>query len=200
MSFEPTAGPPRVIQVCGKRILIQRGYFAGSFRFRGEGGYTVVGPIVKAPEYLGLLPPPFSGCPTFVTTTGPGGPGVELDARRRSNGVLVEFSAVKNRPRGNASFFASISEHRGRLRIDRFDYATGAPGSFVYDPETRRAVVDPPAPFRGRGSFKPRRHRASSRWRGTLKASFPGRPDVRLAGRSFTAKISRFSVVSAGPR
>ena len=92
MSFKPTGGPPRIVHVCGKRFLMQRGYFAGSFSFKGEGGYTVAGPIVKAPEYLGFFPPPLSGCHLF-TTTGPGGPGVELDARRRSNGVQVEFSA-----------------------------------------------------------------------------------------------------------
>jgi hypothetical protein len=192
MTFKPTGGPPRVVHVCEKRILMQRGYFAGSFSFEGEDAYTVAGPIVKVAEYPGYFPPPFSGC-VFGSTIGPGGPGVELDARRRSNGV--EFTAMKNRPRGNASFSASISEHRGRLRIYRFAYATGAPShSFDYDPESRRAVVDPPPPFRGRGRFRQRRHHASGRWRGTLRASFPGRANVRLAGRSFTAKISRFSV------
>ena len=156
MSFQPTGGAPRIVRFCKERVLIQRGYFVGSFRFRGEGGYTVAGPLVRAPQYPGFFPPLFSGCPRFITT-GPGGPGVELDARRRSNGVQVEFSATKNRPRGPASFFASISERRGRLRIDRFDYATDAPGSFVYDPETRRAVVDPPPPFPGRWRFRQRR-------------------------------------------
>jgi hypothetical protein len=201
MSFKPTAGPPRVIHVCGKRALIQRGYFVGSFRFRGEGGYTVVGPMVKAPEYLGVFAGLPFGCPGFVTV-GPGGPGAELDAHRRSNGVRVEFSASKNRPRGPAYFSASISEHRGRLRIYRFDYATDAPsGSFVYDPETRRAVVDPPPPFRGRGWFRQRRHRASGRWRGTLNASFPGRANVRLAGRSFAPKSADFRLfnLARGP-
>ncbi len=194
MSFKPTGGPSRIIHVCGKRFLMRRGHFAGSFSFKGEGGYTVAGPIVKAPAYPGFFAPPLLGCPLF-TTTGPGGPGVELDAHRRSNRVRVEFSASKNRPRGPARFSASISEHRGRLRIDRFDYAIGAPShSFDYDPGSRRAVVDPPLPFRGRGRFRQRRHDASGRWRGPLRASFPGRANVRLAGRSFTAKISRFTV------
>jgi hypothetical protein len=192
MSFIPTGGPPRVLHFCGERVLFRRGYFGGSFSFKGEGGYTVAGPTVKAPVDLGGFRAK-SGCPIF-STTGPGGPGVELDARRRSDGV--EFTAMKNRPRGNASFSASIIEHRGRLRIYRFAYATGAPShSFVYDAGSRRAVVDPPPPFRGRGRFRQRRHHATGRWRGTLRASFPGRAIVRLAGGSFAAHISRFSVV-----
>ncbi len=195
MSFKPTGGPPRIVHVCEKQFLMQRGYFAGSFRFRGEGGYTVAGPIVKAPEYRGFFAPPYFGC-VFGSTTGPGGPGVELDAHRRSNGMQVEFTAMKNRPRGRAHFSASISEHRGRLRILRFAYATDAPShSFDYDPESRRALVDPPPPFHGRGRFRHRRHHASGRWRGALRASFPGRANVRLAGGSFTAHLSRFSVV-----
>ncbi len=202
MSFKPTGGPPRVLNLCGKsgdKILFERGYFVGSFRFRGEGGYTAVGPVGKAPEYMGYFA---LGCPGFITSGsgGPGGPGAELDAHRKSNGGRIEFSAIKKRPRGPASFSASTSEHRGRMRIYRFAFADGAPGSFIYDPEARRAVVNPPPPFRGSGWFKQRRHRAKGRWRGTLKASFPGRAKVRLAGPSFAAKVSRFTVVQPGQR
>jgi hypothetical protein len=49
--------------------------------------------------------------------------------------------------------------------------------------------VKPPAPFSGTASFVADPGKQTGSWLGDLTVSFPGRPDVRLAGKRFEGSV-----------
>jgi hypothetical protein len=67
---------------------------------------------------------------------------------------------------------------------------------FSFDPAFSTAILTPPAPFSGSGSFQ-RGADGSTTWSGSLAVSFPGMPNVALAGPQFTASLGNESQTSS---
>jgi hypothetical protein len=65
----------------------------------------------------------------------------------------------------------------GRVFVFRFAFLQPGPGAFTFAPDLSSAHLDLPPPFTGAANF------ASPRsFTGSLTVSFPGAPDVPLAG------------------
>jgi hypothetical protein len=87
---------------------------------------------------------------------------------------------------------ASVADVRGRIRIQRLLWSTGAPSSFRYDRRLTKATIsNPPSPFRGEATFI-RGLPKASRWTGSLAASVPGRPNVAFTGTGFDVDFWAF--------
>jgi len=161
------------------------GEYVGSFSFHGEEGFTEVEATAVDGEsgwwrYL--------QCEVW-TSEGYPGPGFLLDAYRDPPDVPGNYrylSVVQNRPRGRISYGAGIGERHGALRVERTAWAEGGRGTLK---GLSSAVLRPPRPFAGSAVFKRSAKRGPGTWRGSLTADFPGRPDVSLAGRTWTATL-----------
>jgi hypothetical protein len=151
------------------------GRFKGRIRFRGEDGYVRVR-TRSAHGFMG----------TVGAKCGDGRQvhGVALDAR--SDGV--RFEAMRVRPQwGSRGFLATEKEHVGEVEIRRLAYGFGPKSSFTFDPAFTSAHVEPPGPlFSGFADFA-----SPTQWTGPLGVSFPGDPDVPLAGAGFSARLKR---------
>ena len=62
------------------------------------------------------------------------------------------------------------------------------------------ATVAPPAPFSGTATFTADPGKQTGSWLGDLSVSFPGRPDVRLAGRRFEGSVLTDGPCSPDPK
>jgi hypothetical protein len=76
-------------------------------------------------------------------------------------------------------FFVLESEKADGLSILRATAAVGKSSSFTYDPALTSAVVTPPAPFTGTGTFR-RNADGSTEWSGGLAVALPGLGSVAL--------------------
>jgi diadenosine tetraphosphatase ApaH/serine/threonine PP2A family protein phosphatase len=169
-------------QCTGPRRVSRRGRFAGTIRFHGEHGYT----SVDANRARGRVELRRKTRCHFGGDGGGGGGNhrqVKLTAGDRSTDVV----AIDD-PRGpGPTLIAATSEVENRVSVFRvlFDFFAPA-SSFTYDAALTTAQLDPPAPFSGTADFA-----APRTWTGTLAVSFPGDPDVPLAGPGFKARLKR---------
>jgi hypothetical protein len=116
------------------------------------------------------------------------GPGAELSAVRHGHGGTVELEIRKKGPRRRAYLTASTKEQRGAMRIVRVVGVFGRPDSFTYARKGQEASISPPEPFSGSAALR-RVPGRGGRLLGDLKADFPGRSGVRLAGPRFHARL-----------
>jgi hypothetical protein len=174
---------------------IEHGVFVGVFRLRGEGGYT----SVSRHAMRGTLTrqPPLSCDLVPTESREPNGTRVEGTLVHGEDGI--GFSAKRLTPQGAAHFYASESERRGKLTIQRTISKDGAAGSVLIDGGLTTATVDPPAPFQGEAHFKAFSGKQSGTWLGPLSVSFPGKPDVRLAGKDFEGSLLTGTQCSVDP-
>jgi hypothetical protein len=119
-------------------------------------------------------------------------PGALLKVERRTPGLSLELTAMKNSPTRVSRFAAHIHEKRGPMTIDRSVAGVGGPGAFDFDIDRRAeaAAIAPPSPFSGELDFE-RADRATPRLRGDLAIDFPGRAGVRLVGPGSRASLVR---------
>jgi hypothetical protein len=176
--------------------VFEKGVFRGSFRFVGEGGYTTI-EAVNPPGTRFRLPQGFCGFDDDRRAL----PFLGLDQRvlaaeSSEEGRIVSFNASQEAFVDRPSFHASLTEKIEGMDIERSARTHGKKGSFS-SAGTARGSVHPPAPFVGSALF---RHPAGepAAWTGSLMVSFPGAPEVPLAGESFTAKLCpRISILSS---
>lgn len=175
------------------RITKRIGTFTGSVRFRGEDDYVAAG-VHRALGSVKLtsvrLP-----CPTAVpaptrraaheATPRP------LSHRDPYTGLHAKsddtaFVALKA-ARKVSGFVASTVEPVGRVLVARMATGSGKPSEFRVNRRLTSARIRPSAgAFHGSAGFD-----APRSWTGSLTASLPGAPAVRLAGRGFRAKLVR---------
>jgi hypothetical protein len=89
---------------------------------------------------------------------------------------------------GPTTFVATESGMRGPMQISRTVISSAPAADFSFDPGFNAAALTPPAPFSGSGTFL-RVGDGSTTWSGSLAVSFPGEPNVALAGPQFTASL-----------
>ena len=175
----------------GCRWIAESGVFRGSFEFTGEDGYFSSSAVNPKGEVI-RLPNGFCGFgDDRVARLGiPGVRQAILEAKTKTSGGTVSFEASRltlGRGTPLTMFRASLRERVGAMRIERRAHASGKPNTFSLQGKSRGSV-SPPPPFRGSARFRdPARSPAT--WAGSLAVSFPGAPEVALAGEGFFSKL-----------
>lgn len=174
------------------------GVFVGTIRFRGERGYTRAS-ARRAKGSMEIRPAwrckgrrgaeGEAGGPSFPDL----GPGVTTTLQASSTRGRLAFVAAAWRPpeeRGLTVFFATATERRGGMVVERGATAIGPERGFVFDAGLGTATVSPPRPFRGTAMLTTEPGGTTS-WSGSLKVDLPGRKGVALATPTFTASLSQ---------
>lgn len=192
--FTPRGKPrrlPRYRWCSGPGPTIQPGRVRGKIRFRGERGYTSA-VAHEASAELETLPGQRCHYGERSRSKHPRRTTAVLQADDEAGGAGVHFEAWRfapgSRPPARRVFYeASLYQSRGALRIIRrirlaTDTSTFRLPNFATAPET--AVIEPPAPFTGSGTFA-RTPESTFSWSGDLAVSFPGTDPMSLAGADF---------------
>jgi hypothetical protein len=100
--------------------------------------------------------------------------------------ATARLLALSDTKYGVTAFIAGERRKRGRVLINRSASRVAPNGSeFTFDDGLASAHVEPlGALFSGSADFTD-----PSQWTGSLTASFPGAPDVPMAGPNFTASL-----------
>jgi hypothetical protein len=168
--------------------ITERGVFRGSFRFVGEGAYTSAEAVDPRGEVI-RLPNGFCGFEDFrpARLRLPGLHQTVLAAQSEAGNGTVSFTAARWNVDKLVSFNATLRERVGQMKIERSAQAQGGERTFS-STKGSRATVRPPWPFRGSARFRdPGKN--PPRWTGSLSVSFPGAPNIALAGKGFKAKL-----------
>jgi len=185
------------------------GYFTGVFLFKGEASYTSVrrrkihglagGPLALkcAASQRKAMPRAPSGMKSDV---GPkleanslgstrflvfrkfivGGNAMSSARSQEERGVPLNLATL---PRSGVPYLAESFEVRPRLMILRLLVAKGPVEGFSIRADGKEAMVRPPKPFAGKAEYRACAY--PFEWRGTLKVSLPGLPNLALVGREF---------------
>jgi hypothetical protein len=170
--FEPDCTP----------IREQIGIFKGRIHFRGEQGYTQVDS--RRSKGRVFFPHPVH-CDGGGGGGGGGGDhGTELLAQKGS--TLFDVDKPKGIP---IVFFLALTDAQKRqVLIDRFAFRFADKSEFTFDQGLTTAHVEPGgSAFSGAADFT-----APHDWLGPLTRSFPGAPDLPLAGPDFTARLRHY--------
>lgn len=175
----------------GCRWVAEIGVFRGSFDFTGEGGYFSSSAVNPEGEVI-RLPNGFCGFGDDRPARF-GIPGVHqtiLAARAKGNGRTISFEASRltfGQATPETSFSASLRERVGEMKIERTAGVRSKAKAFSLEGKSRGSV-HPPPPFRGSARFRDPAGGPAT-WTGSLSVSFPGAPNVTLAGEPFAAKL-----------
>jgi hypothetical protein len=115
-------------------------------------------------------------------------PGAGLRLHSGRGKVTLDLTARKNGPGKRTQLQVELGEERAGISISRAMSQWVGADAFAYDPLLRMAVLAPPAPFSGSGSFH-RNAAAPGRWSGDLTVDLPGRSDVPLTGLGVKATL-----------
>ncbi len=184
----------------GKARITRFGVFTGTIRFTGEHGYAKVSALqargrTHAPWHWRCRPRHGRECT-------PSGDGPEesvllgVDSRSQERSFVATANRFPEVPH-STGFFASASEMRGRMRVERFALARGPERTFTFADDLTMATVAPPPPFEGSATFQ-RNPDHSISWRGSLRVSLPGAPHLALTGPAFDASLKKPVVSSQG--
>lgn len=177
----------------GEPRTTTEGFFRGTMRFRGEGGYV----RVEASRAKGtLVLRPALDCDYRRATASQvsrrrAADDEEATLGARSRRTDINFAAIGSREEGErpyAYFFATSQEVLEGVGISRFTFTGTRSSAFDFDNRRGTALVDPPAPFAGTAYYL-RRPGAPDRWSGSLTAPLLGLGRVRLAGPGFLARM-----------
>jgi hypothetical protein len=190
----------------GGKSVIEEGHFVGIISFRGERGYTqarshhAVGSITRVPARTCSSPKPSAHDEAAAEKAGEKleEEGGELTLDARVDHGKIEFLATrhqgksKGRSQTTSSFTVAAIRKRGKIAEVALSQAIVEKGSGFLSPEplfpTREAMIAPPAPFSGTGTFRRETGRAAS-WSGDLKVELPGFGTVPLAGNGSHASM-----------
>ncbi len=190
---------------CGRssnRVIARLGFFVGTLRFRGEGGYTSAAThrargasidfealarcLAGTTLPTGLALSSVQGVPTQPS----GRPKLTTFVASRKLPLAWTLFGVRVREGGEPRFVAMDLSVEGRLGIARFASVRGASSTFAFDDSLAGATVSPPAPFIGEGVFQ-RGPGQPKTWSGSLGVSFLGAPRVPIAGAPFNTRLAQ---------
>jgi len=171
----------------GSKVTYEPQLYRGSFEFHGEEGYTDAATATPRERIPHLYR---SECGTYGSLEVGGGdvPGAGLRLHSGRGKLKLDLTARKNGPGKRTRLQVGVEEERAGISISREASRWVGADAFTYDPLLRTAVLAPPAPFSGSGSFH-RNAAAPNRWGGDLTVDLPGRSDIPLTGRSVKATI-----------
>jgi hypothetical protein len=205
MRFQPSTDrsgeKPRRHCKGADRFVNRRGLYVGNVRFRGEGGYVTV----HAHRTKGLVSTVAPRCwraaagrralatrPSHAWHRGirpSQGRHREFDLLGASWRHGVTATTVLAASLSGKSFFLAATEQsQGRLAILRFALAREKLPAFAIDDALTWAVITPPAPFHGTGTYQAAPDGAKT-WSGGLTVNLPGAPRVPLTGLEFKALL-----------
>jgi hypothetical protein len=190
---------------------VRFGSFVGSIRFRGERGFTQVSAkrasgvaierslagCAHAPDgssgrdeaiLLSSQDPPSleafsSGHGGFAYFTAGSGSLEQMRSYEVRGGIPLHLSDL---PHKGIPYSATSTAHRGAMHMVRLVAAMGPRAGLVDDETPNTKAFAPPRPFTGVGRFSAC---PSRKWGGTLRVSFPGRPNEILTGPSFVVVV-----------
>jgi hypothetical protein len=190
--------------------LPHRGYFRGTIMFKGEHGFTFARRQKVYGEASGPLSVRCSGrserrAPAMVgRMMKRRGPRLETGVVTRSfrsfdigrnafssimhlvkNGVPLNLDRL---PRAGVPYLVQTIEFRTQLLVQRVLVAKGPRDGFSVAADGTRATVKPPKPFSGEAEY--RSCAKGPIWRGSLRVSLPGIPNMALAGKKFYADLT----------
>jgi hypothetical protein len=157
----------------GHRRKVKKGVFKGTIKFRGEHGYTKV----RARKARGTV----SFGPPFLCGTGEPTQGTALSYFDDP----TSFRAERGDGSSRAFFSATTHNQAGAVSIFRILSLSGPASDFTFAGDYSSADVTPPAPFSGQGHYTGDAMSNSGTLNGNLKAFFPGKGRVPLAGPAF---------------
>jgi ribosomal protein L35AE/L33A len=164
-------------RLLGCTVLFEptKGVFKGRIRFHGESGYT----RVRAHQARGTISSASGQCSKVKPSH-----GIALDAGSGS----VRFEADHFPHDKKPLFFAEEKERVGKVAITRSAINVGGQHSFTYPPDLSSAhVALDSEPIVGSANLT-----SANQWMGSLAATFPGDPNVPLAGPGFSTQLGRF--------
>lgn len=168
-------GPARAsskVRFCIISLAGRRRAYRGRVRFRGEDAYT----RIRTNEVHG-----FVGSGDISCSESRSARGTVLTAASGS----LEFDAATYRRDPGPYLYAEDHRTQGRVRLGKAAVSFEAGDIFTFDSGLTSAHVEPAgAPFTGSADFA-----SPDQWTGDLSASFPGEPEVSLAGPEFTARL-----------
>ena len=198
----------------GRHDGSQQGTFRGALVFHGENDYADVD-AHRARGYLQTRPTECAGgrrtaggeeevrrATARRALAGPGTVARASAAPVAETGAFIEattanvlpsdvfYSYLDHGPHGVRVVFGALREERREgMRIERGAQIYGGAAGFQWNLGTGTALLEPPAPFEGRGVYKRDAHGKAS-WTGSLRVPVLGaaRP-MRLAGAAFTARF-----------
>ena len=177
------------------------GIFVGTIKFAGEAGYTAVdahrakGVIGMSAKQVDCQKSSESEAPIL---------SVQTTSMTRS---LYFIASTLQASSGNplaaqhfAFFAAGVREEVGLMAVSRTLIAIGPSSVLVLNSAAGSALVSPPAPFGGTGSFIQNADGSTS-WTGSLIANFPGEENVAIVGPGFSGSLSNrlFGQVNGQP-
>ena len=168
---------PKPERGCTGHITKKTGVWKGTFKFRGEHGFTkasatkIDGSYESGSATCSTGPPP--GHRKYVVLTASNSPFAKGS---------FYFSATRPKSGGKPSVSASASETQGDIEIFRNAYITGKTGDFTYNSGYTKAKVKGRGPFSGIGNFD------NGDLSGSLKVRFPGET-VGLTGPGVNAQL-----------
>jgi hypothetical protein len=195
--------------------LIRKGVFRGTISFRGERGFTAVhgqsalGRILERDHLVchepedgvpgitepggaemppGTYDPAVSASRPGITFWAAGPPATEPPTA--SGGIpAVAFEATYSTARRGIQIFTRASVDSGSNR-----FLVPGPLGALTD-----ATVEPPAPFKGSGTYHLESPTTAS-WTGDLSVAFPGIGSVPLVGPGFSARLCEGFTCTGAPR
>jgi len=170
------------------------GVFVGKVRFRGEDHYVSVRAHrakgrVRTPLHLHcafFLRPPRGRAARPVRDLPPFAPTVLAAGHRQalSASELLVFQFGKR-----TLFLAVTEESHGKVAKVRYAIATAPNRAFTFNEVLNHAVLDPPAPFHGKGIYSATADGVAS-WSGPLSVSYPDAPRLPFTGPEFKAELA----------
>jgi hypothetical protein len=180
MRFVP--GHSRAVKVepgCqGPPMRVERGSFRGSFRFRGESGFTEVS----------LRHVPGEAAQTFGERCEQPEPQGQVGRilESRAHGSVGSVTFIARDRGGGPEFEARTLELHPRLTIERLVIVGGSSEQFVGSKKADQIRVQPPFPFSGEATLDVDHHAL----KGSLRVEMLGRPQLALTGSQFVATFA----------
>lgn len=165
----------------GRRAQVQRGIFEGRFRWHGEKDFSAA----MTHKVAGLSVKSFREVCSGETAA-IGKDEMEkplLIARSQSFGKVREVEAYGS-PDEGIELIGRLVERRVRLSTERTVFSFVKEGGLQVGSEGKQMSLSPVDPFHGFAELYVDLN-GEKRWRGNLKAKFPGRGYLSLAGSGF---------------